>query len=252
MPDAAPRDRRPECVGLEGLGDEVRDRHRQDSQDRVGVALAETAERAAQPQPGERVAEARRLDVGRCLGGELGEERAERAHQPVEAGIGVGVVEAPRPDALDGPGLIGPQRDRPTVRVRCEDAHGGLDQPKAVRSKVEVPDDRRPDPPNGVRQARHPDAAELGGLRRATDPATTLEDDDPASGPSEVPRRDQAIVAAADHDGVEAGRHQAARRPRDRRTSSAAIRPFAPMIPPPGWVDEPQSQRSWTGVRNRA
>ena len=47
-------------VGLERLRDEVGDRHRQDAQDRVGVVLAEAAERPAELQPGQGVAEARR------------------------------------------------------------------------------------------------------------------------------------------------------------------------------------------------
>src|SRR5205809_4141658 len=45
------------------------------------------------------------------------------------------------------------------------------------------------------------------------------------------------------------GRGHAA--PRERNTSMAASRPGAPMIPPPGWVDEPHSQRFAMGVRNR-
>jgi hypothetical protein len=32
-------------------------------------------------------------------------------------------------------------------------------------------------------------------------------------------------------------------------TSNAAIRPDAPMIPPPGCVDDPHIHRSLTGVR---
>ena len=45
---------------------------------------------------------------------------------------------------------------------------------------------------------------------------------------------------------------QATFRPRARRSSSAASRPFAPIRPPPGCVDEPDSHRSRIGVLNRA
>ena len=80
---------------------------------------------------------------------------------------------------------------------------------------------------------------------------TTTDEDAPA-GPGEIRRGDEPVVAAADDDRVPGRRHQAARRPRERSTSRAAIRPFAPMIPPPGWVADPHSHRSRTGVRKRA
>jgi hypothetical protein len=50
-------------------------------------------------QPGDRIAQAGCLDVGRGLGGELREELAERADEPVEARPGVGVGGAPGPEA---------------------------------------------------------------------------------------------------------------------------------------------------------
>ena len=67
----------------------------------------------------------------------------------------------------------------------------------------------------------------------------------------EVRRGDEAVVAGADHDGVDPRRHQAARRPFffSFRYSSAAIRPGAPMMPPPGCVADPHIQRFATGVR---
>ncbi len=99
--------------------------------------------------------------------------------------------------------------------------------------------------------------------------AAPLEHDDPPAGLREVRGGDEGVVPAAHDDRVEPpalrdrGRlggalrgdlagHQAALRPRERSTSRAAIRPFAPMIPPPGWVDEPHSHRSRTGVLKRA
>ena len=123
--------------------------------------------------------------------------------------------------------------------------------------QVEILDDRRPEPPDRVGKTRDADAAELRGLGRAADVAPPLEDEDAPAGLREVGRGDEPVVAAADDDrvvvpGPGRGRHQAALRPRERSTSSAAIRPFAPMIPPPGWVDEPHSQRSRIGVRKRA
>ncbi len=72
--DPAPGDRRLDRIGLERLGDEVRDRHRQDPQDRMGIALAEAAERPTQLQARERITQAGRLDVGRGLAGDLAEK----------------------------------------------------------------------------------------------------------------------------------------------------------------------------------
>ncbi len=135
--------------------------------------------------------------------------------------------------------------------------------------QVEVADDRRPQPPDRVRQPGDAGAAQLGRLGGAAQPVAALEDEHPPAGPGEVRGGHERVVAAPDDDRLVAAgapsvgtpshvrrraarRHQAAFRPRDRSSSIAAIRPFAPMIPPPGWVDDPHSQRSRIGVRNRA
>ena len=47
----------------------------------------------------------------------------------------------------------------------------------------------------------------------------------------------EAVVAAADDDDV--GLHATFPRSQSFRISRAAIRPGAPMMPPPGWVAEP-------------
>ena len=89
----------------------------------------------------------------------------------------------------------------------------------------------------------------------AEDPADllgALQDQDLLPGLCEVGGRDEPVVAAADQDDVELLlRHQAALRPFffSLRYSSAAIRPGAPMIPPPGWVADPHIQSLSTGVR---
>ncbi len=128
-----------------------------------------------------------------------------------------------------------------------------------MRPEPELADDRRAEPPDGLGHGRRPDARrELERVGDPADPLAALDDEDPDAGPGEVGRRDQPVVAGADDDRVvggwcRAGAHrQAAFRPRALSTSIAAIRPLAPMIPPPGWVDEPPSHRSRTGLLNRA
>ncbi len=162
--------------------------------------------------------------------------------------------------------LVGPERDRPTVGLRGEGTDIGRDETEPVRAQVEILDDGRADPADRVRETRHSDAAQLRGLRGTADVTAPLEHQGPLACLREIGGRDEGVVPRPDDDRVVAaagGRddgpvgggvdgHQAALRPRERRTSSAAIRPFAPMIPPPGWVELPHSQRSRTGVRNRA
>ena len=79
VPDAAPGERRPHGLGAERLADVVRDRHREDAQDRVAVGLAQAAERAPEPEADQRVAEARRVDLGRRLVPEVREEPGQRS-----------------------------------------------------------------------------------------------------------------------------------------------------------------------------
>ena len=134
-------------------------------------------------------------------------------------------------------------------------------QPVDLRSRSRTTDGRSR--PTVWAKRRDPRAGrQLGRLGGAAEPLAPLEDERPQAGPREVRGGDERVVPATDDDVVAppfaaAPRrappgHQAAFRPRARRTSIAAIRPLAPMIPPPGWVAEPHSQRSRIGVRNRA
>ena len=78
-----------------------------------------------------------------------------------------------------------------------------------------------------------------------------LQQRDVPAGLRQVRRGDQAVVAAADDDHAFRRHHATCFPPRffSFRYSSAAMRPGAPMMPPPGCVAEPHIQRSWTGVR---
>ena len=121
----------------------------------MGVALAEAPERPTELQPGERVPETGRLDVGRRLAGDLAEEPAERADEPVEVRVAIGVARGPAAKPIDGSGLVGPERHRPAVGLGREDADVRRDKLQAVGAQVEIADDRRSQPPDGVGQSRH-------------------------------------------------------------------------------------------------
>ena len=140
-------------------------------------------------------------------------------------------------------------------------------------------DDRRIDC-RGVGQRRAAEAGRnLGRPRAAADATRTLEHERPQAGLREQGRRDQAVMAAADHDDVGhfglriadcglivgfAARKshvtfadrtgQSIRHPpsaihvHPSRIRSAALRPGAPMIPPPGCVADPQMYKLRTGV----
>ncbi len=97
--------------------------------------------------------------------------------------------------------------------------------------------------------ARTP-ASDLDGVEDPADPLPALEHQHPAPGLAEVGGGGEPVVARADDDRVEPLRRHAALPPvRVPSSSSAAIRPGAPMIPPPGCVAEPHIHRSLIGVR---
>ena len=226
----------------------------------MAVVPAEAAKSATQRQPEQRVTEPGRLDVGRGPCRQLREEPADRANLPVELDVPLAVVRWNAPAIPAAVSLTSAENVKAVPSgdgakredLRRHEAH-------AVALEVEVTPDRRAQPADVVGQGRHVrTGCELGRRRGATDDVSPLEDERAHPAAGEVGRGDEAVVAAPDDDGVVAlpapfaPATQAAFRPRARSTSSAAIRPFAPMIPPPGWVAEPHSHRSRTGVRKRA
>ena len=107
----------------------------------MGVALAQPPERSPELEPGQRVTETRRPDVRWRLGRELGEEPAERSHEPIEIRIPLGIADRPVAQTLDGASLIRPERHGPTIRLRREEPDVRRDEPQTVAAKAEVLDD---------------------------------------------------------------------------------------------------------------
>ncbi len=145
-----------------------------------------------------------------------------------------------------------PERDGRAVGLRREHPHVGRDQLQAERRQLQVLDHRLAEPADGVRDARRGEPGrDLAVPQDAADLVAPLQQRDVLAGLRQVRRGDQAVVAAADDEHALL-RHQATCFPPrffSFRYSSAAMRPGAPMMPPPGCVAEPHIHRSWTGVR---
>ena len=236
--DAAPADERAERLGLEPLRGEVRHRHRTPAQEPLRVLAAEAAE--AEPQSRHRRELPRRgaVDVGRGHREEPREKGGDRGERAMESRVPLGVLRR-------GPGDVGgrsfgvaPQPHAASVGQGSEDARLGLDDLQAPRREAQL-----------FRHGGTQRAGEMGDGGGAESPVELLGDggapDDVA--PLEHERlepalgqqggRHQAVVPGPDDHHVAA--HRAFPRFQSFRISSAASRPGAPMIPPPGWVAEP-------------
>ena len=255
MADAAPGQDRPDRVVVERFRHEVGHGHGQHPQDRPTVVPAETLERPSQAQPGQRVAEPGRPDVGRRLVTKVGQELRQGSDAPVEVGIAVGIQRRDRAQRIERRLEVAPQREAPAVRLRREDPDRRRDELEAMLAQAELANHGRPQSTDRLGDRRHSHAGhQLERVRRPTEPLARLHDQHRSSGAGEVRRRGQAVVTATDDDRVVSGfgHGQATRRSRDLSTSSAANRPLAPIRPPPGWVDDPLSHSPSIGVRNRA
>src|SRR5688500_9670629 len=82
---------------------------------------------------------------------------------------------------------------------------------------------------------------ELAGDGAATDSVACFKDERLQSGLGEIKRRREAVMPAADDDDISHALVSA-------RILVAALRPGAPMMPPPGWVAEPHMYRLSIGV----
>ena len=97
-----------------------------------------------------------------------------------------------------------------------------------------------------VRQGRQLKARRDSGVdRTAAHDTRRLEHDDPPARARQIRGRDQAVVAASDNDDVVARHYDLP----PFSTASAAFRPGAPMMPPPGCVADPHIQDRRIGVR---
>ncbi len=238
--------------------DVVGDRHREGARRLAARLGPEVLEGLPELEPVDGIGDRRRLDVGRRGGVHVREEARQGSNLPVEPRVRLRVVLGDLPQARRRPVRVGPERDPAPVGLGRVHPHVGIDQLEAVGCELEVLDDRRAQATDRVSDAGGRDARR--DLRVGEDAAhavAPLEDEDPLPRLREIRAGDEAVVPPADDHHVVAG-HQATALParwRSRaflcvfRTSSAAMRPGAPMMPPPGCVAEPHIHRSRTGVR---
>ena len=152
------------------------------------------------------------------------------------------------------PDRVAPQREAGPVGGRGEGRHLRLDGAEAVRAEPEVTDDVVTKTSDAVGRNRRPHTGrDLLGGQRAARPASPLENQRPEPRLRQVRRprpgrcgrprlRPRRIAPGPPSGGLLGGGARAA-------TWSAARRPDAPMIPPPGCVAEPHIQRFRSGVR---
>ena len=245
-------DRAPERVALERLRDVVGDRHREGP--RGLPAGLRPRRRNAFPSftPFSASASDGLLHVGRGDRVQVGEERRERADLRVERRVRLGVrsersrssdaVRAASDQSVSG-GPSGCGANTRTsgstvTRPCCTSPRSWITDLRRRPTVCTIPGARTPGaistvsriPPTRSRRSRtstlRPAFARYAAVTRPLWPAPTI-------------------------DGVVARRHATLPFPEPscRRSSSAAIRPGAPMIPPPGCVAEPHIHRSLIGVR---
>ena len=221
-------------IGREPLADEVGGGHRHGPRELARVAGAQAPVGPREPQAGLPVAGRARVEPRRRDLRKLAQEPRERADVGIEPRVGAPVLGRDGGELLGRAGRIGPERERRAALAQRQHADRRAHELEAVALELELRDDGRPQPTD----RRHDAVQDAAGALAA------LDDHDPAARPRELGGADEPVVAAAGDDDVVA--HP---RLRDRRCSSAAMRPGAPMRPPPGWAAEPHIHRPWTGVR---
>jgi hypothetical protein len=182
---------------------------------------------------------------------QIGEERGERADLRVEGRVRRSVRYRTIAELGCRPGGVRPERQRRAVGLRREHPHLGLDRHEALPHQSEIVDHGPSQAADGVHDPGGSETRrELDRVEDPACPVASLEAETLPAGLRQVRRRHEAVVARPDDHGVVSRRHATLPFPeRAPRSSSAAIRPGAPMIPPPGWVAEPHIHRSLIGVR---
>ena len=200
--DARAREVALEDVGLEVVVEEVRGAAGQQADGVVEGALVHPAEPLAQLREREELLRVVAEDVGR----RLVEQRLERLADHVQVVavllVGVRVVLAVAGDLLEVLAVVLGQPQVVAVlhrreRGRHEQRH------EAVLGELQVLDDLRPEERERVRERREPEAGtQLLGDGGAADEVAPLEDQGPQARLREIGAVDEAVVAAADDDGV--------------------------------------------------
>ena len=216
-----------ERVVLEPVIQQLGDRHRQHAQQVDDRLFAHPPRLEAETGEAHQLAQVPRLHVGRRHGVQRLQETREAVHAAAERRPLGRVGRAHAPDRFRR--LLGvlPQLQPATAGQRHGDPRVRPHHPQAVTVQVQVVD----------HFGRHPPRVE-----RAVDHGALLEHQHLAPRARQRVCRDEAVAPRADDDRV--GRHAPS-----PSIASAARRPDAPMMPPPGCVPAPHWYKPRTGVR---
>ena len=221
---------------LEPLLREVGDGHRAPAQQVLAVRAPEPAQRPAEAGEREQVAQLGALDVGRRQLQQAPEHRREPPERRVELGIASRILRGEAADPGGRACRVAEEAEGAAVRERGEGTRLRQDPLEAVPAEPQRPCEPGPQRACRVGHCRRAEAGvELLRDGRAAQEGAPLEKHRLAAALREERRGREAVRAAAHHDDV--GLHRAP--PTSFSTSSAASRPGAPMIPPPGCVAEP-------------
>ena len=235
--DPAPADHRACDRRFQPLGCEIGDRHRPPPQQLIQPRSAEAAKRATGGHQIPQLAGTGLVERRRHLPKKAADRARNRDRGLGELRPSRGVRCRPLRQRLHALQHLAPQHEGPAVAGRCEHADGGTREVQALLLEIELGDDVGAQG-SRVRERRNAEArCELVGHRRAADLVAPLEHQGLATRARKIGRGDQAVVAAADDDGT-------AHLIFPLRTASAALRPGAPMMPPPGCVADPQSSEA--------
>ena len=236
--DPAPADHGAQDLGREPLGGEVRHRHRGPAQEALRVLAPQPAE--GEPEADEREDRAlqRLVDVGGREGQEAREVGGDGGQDPVELRVAVRVLRGHPAQLEGGAAHVSPQGEAAALRHGREQPRLGLDEAQPTVAQVEVLDHGGAQGTEEVGDGRGLEPGmELLRDRRPAQDLAALEHEGGESSAGEQGRRHQPVVPAPDDDDVRL--HATLPFFQSFKSSRAAMRPGAPMIPPPGWVAEP-------------
>ena len=223
MPDTDRTQHALQDVALEPFIEQIRDRHGQDPGKIDDGLFAEPAHKEAQASDPGQLARISRFDIGRWGEVQLLEHARQRPHPPAEVRPLCRVGGTDASNGLYALAHLAPQL-KAAGAVQGYGYPGiGLLETEAMLIQLQL----------AHHLCRHPADVESCLQRFAL-----LDDEHPFARAREVVRRHEAVGTGADHDRVVARLTGRAHLP-SLRMRSAARRPEAPMIPPPGCVPEP-------------
>ena len=235
------RQKRFEAVGLEPLVQILTYGHGQNTQQGHHLAVAHAADLQGSLEPRPQLPQGMPLQVRRGLRPQGIQRPGQQGHLRLKCGEGRRIRTRQGGHVGAGALRIPPEGQRVTVRGQTGRHRRRFHPSQAVRFQLQVRDHVGMEKA-GIQCAEGHAASRdtfLAGGQPAEQGAP-LQQQGPPAGPGQRGGADQAVVAAADDDGVISG-HQGFRRLmwRSSSTRSAASRPGAPMIPPPGCVPDP-------------